>query len=41
MGEEVVGSGVLVHTANEVRHGVEEVFVLYHWGIENHMVAEL
>ena len=41
VGEEVVGCGVLVHTANEVRHCVEEVLVLNHGSIENHVVAQL
>ena len=41
VGEEVVGSSVLIHTTHEIRHGVEEVLVLHHRSIENHVVAQL
>lgn len=41
VGEEVVGSRVLVHTAYEIRHGIKEVLVFHHRSIENHMVAQL
>ena len=40
VGEEIVGSRILVHAAYKVRHGVEEFLVVDHWGIENHVVAE-
>ena len=41
VGEEVVRSCVLVHAAHEIRHCIEEVLVLDHRSIENHMVAQL
>ena len=38
--QEVVGRGVLVHAAHQVRYGVQEVLVLYYGGVEDDVVAE-
>ena len=40
MGEEVVGSRVLIHTAYQIGDGIEEMLLLHHGCIENHVVAE-
>ena len=41
VGEEVVGSRVLVHTPHQITDGVEEVLLLHHRSIEDYVVAQL
>ena len=39
VGEEIVGSSILVHTAYEVRDGIEEMLFLHNRSIEDYVVA--
>ena len=39
--QEVVGSGILIHTTDEVRDSIQEMLFLYHRGIEDHVVTQL
>ena len=40
MGQEVIGCSILIHTANKVRDGIEEMLFLHNGRIEDDMVTQ-